>query len=223
MLGFPKSTEFNKRLPKQKLYENLTITPALKKSFVDDIRMVYWRNKLAASTMNLAVGQTVIEIEVFEIRLNTQTVNEAILRQIDREIPYHILFLLEYGGRYQAWIGYKEATLGSSVFKVSRYYHTDWMAEDELSLKVEGLNLDAVYESFVRQLAGDELEQAEGMQETLQESVQRSEQKAKLQKQIETLQAKIRKEKQLNKQMEMNAQMKKLRNEVGSINESKKS
>lgn len=88
------------------------------------------------------------------------------------------------------------------------------MAEDELSLKVEGLNLDAVYESFVRQLAGDELEQAEGMQETLQESVQRSEQKAKLQKQIETLQAKIRKEKQLNKQMEMNAQLKKLRNEL---------
>lgn len=31
MLGLPKSTEFNKRLPKQKFYENLTITPALKK------------------------------------------------------------------------------------------------------------------------------------------------------------------------------------------------
>ena len=33
-----------------------------------------------------------------------------------------------------------------------------------------------------------------------------------LQKQIEALQAKIRKEKQLNKQMEMNAELKKLRN-----------
>lgn len=54
MLGLPKSTEFNKRLPKQKFYENLTITPALKKSFTDDIRMIYWRNKIAASTMNLA-------------------------------------------------------------------------------------------------------------------------------------------------------------------------
>ncbi|MFR8221365.1 MAG: DUF4391 domain-containing protein [Blautia faecis] len=56
------------------------------------------------------------------------------------------------------------------------------------------------------------LEQTEGVQETLREAVQRSEQKAKLQKQIETLQAKIRKEKQLNKQMEMNAELKKLRN-----------
>ena len=162
--------------------------------------------------MNLAAGQTVTEIEVFEIKWNTQTVNEAILRQIDREIPYHILFLMEYGGKYQAWIGYKEATAGNNAFKVERYYHTDWLAEDELSLKVEGLNLDAVYESFVRQLAGAVLEQTEGVQETLQEAVQRSEQKAKLQKQIEALQAKIRKEKQLNKQMEMNAELKKLRN-----------
>ena len=89
MLGLPKSTEFNKRLPKQKFYENLTITPALKKSFTDDIRMIYWRNKIAASTMNLAAGQTVTEIEVFEIQLTTQMVNEAMLRQIDREIPYH--------------------------------------------------------------------------------------------------------------------------------------
>lgn len=212
MLGLPKSTEFNKRLPKQKFYENLTITPALKKSFADDIRMIYWRNKIAVSTMNLASGQTVTEIEVFEIQLTTQTVNEAILWQIDREIPYHILFLLECGGKYQAWIGYKEATAGNNAFKVERYYHTDWLAEDELPLKAEGLSLDAVYENFVRQLAGTELEQAEGVQETLQEAVQRSEQKAKLQKQIESLKTKIQKEKQLNKQMEMNVELKKLKN-----------
>ena len=199
MLGLPKSTEFNKRLPKQKFYENLTITPALKKSFTDDIRMIYWRNKIAASTMNLAAGQTVTEIEVFEIQLTTQMVNEAMLRQIDREIPYHILFLLEYGG------------------KVERYYHTDWMEEDELPLKAEGLSLDAVYENFVRQLAGAALEQVEDGQETLQKSVQRSEQRAKLQKQIESLQAKIRKEKQLNKQMEMNAELKKLKKFLSKI------
>lgn len=29
MLGLPKNTEFNKRIPKQKFYENLTIMPAL--------------------------------------------------------------------------------------------------------------------------------------------------------------------------------------------------
>ena len=41
MLGLPQSTEFNKRIPKQKFYEHITVSPALKKSFVDQIRMIY--------------------------------------------------------------------------------------------------------------------------------------------------------------------------------------
>lgn len=31
MLGLPKTTEFNKRIPKQKFYDNLAVTPALKR------------------------------------------------------------------------------------------------------------------------------------------------------------------------------------------------
>lgn len=53
MLGFPVSTEFNKRIPKQKFYENLDVSPTLRRVFVDQIRIVYWRNKLAASTLNI--------------------------------------------------------------------------------------------------------------------------------------------------------------------------
>lgn len=52
MLGFPASTEFGKRIPKQKFYENLDVSPALHRMFVDQIKLVYWRNKLAASTLN---------------------------------------------------------------------------------------------------------------------------------------------------------------------------
>ena len=48
MLELPRSTEFNKRIPKQKFYVNLQITPALKKSFVDQIKVIHWKNKIAA-------------------------------------------------------------------------------------------------------------------------------------------------------------------------------
>lgn len=77
MLGFPVSTEFNKRIPKQKFYENLDVSPALHRIFVDQIKLVYWRNKLAASTLNIAAGETVTEIEVFEVRLNDSQLDEA--------------------------------------------------------------------------------------------------------------------------------------------------
>ena len=69
MLDFPKSTEFNKRIPKQKFYEKIDVSPALKRVFVEQIKIIYWRNKLAASTMNVAAGDTVSEIEIIEIRL----------------------------------------------------------------------------------------------------------------------------------------------------------
>lgn len=216
MIGLPKTTEFNKRIPKQKFYENMDISPALKKIFVEQVRIIYWKNKIAASTTNLAAGTTVNEIEVFEIKLKGSLLDEGVLRQIDKEIPYHILFLLEYDGKYQAWTAYKEASAGNTAFKVNQYYHTDWMAEDELPLKLEGLSVDAVYENFVRQIAGDKLK-TEVVGESLKESVARDERKQALQKQIATLLAKIRKEKQLNKQMQMNTELKKLKKELEAM------
>ena len=210
MLGFPVSTEFNKRIPKQKFYDNLDVSPTLRRVFVDQIRLVYWRNKLAASTLNIAAGEVVSEVEVFEVRLNEPKLDEAVLKQIDKEIPYHILFILTCDGKAQAWIGYKEAAAsGSSAFKVNRYYHTDWMPEDELQLRIDGLNMDTVYESLVRQIAGDKLQAESG--ESLKESVQRDEKKKQLEKQIAALESKMRREKQLNRRMEMNAEMKKLK------------
>lgn len=210
MLGLPKSTEFNRRIPKQKFYENLTVSLALKRIFVEQIRVIWWRNKIASATMNLATGEAVAEIEVFEICLSAPQLDEDVLRQIDKEIPYHILFLLEYEGKYQAWTAYKEAAgSGTNAFKVDSYYHTDWMEESALPLKLDGLNTDRVYENFVRQIAGETLTSGAG--ETLKESVERDKRRQELQKQITALQVKVRRERQLNKQVQLNTELKKLK------------
>ena len=201
MLGLPVSTEFNKRIPKQKFYENIAVTTAMKKAFVEQIKIIYWRNKIAATTLNLAAGEQVTEIEVFEMRLSAPELDESVLRQIDREIPYHILFLLEYEGKYRAVIGYKEAATGKTAFKVDRYYSTDWLDEDDLPVHLDGLSLDAVYENFVRQIAGEVLADKNGT--TLKESVEQQKQREQIEKQIATLEAKIRKEKQPKKKFEL--------------------
>jgi len=183
----------------------------MKRIFVDQIRNIYWRNKIAETTINLAAGDTVKEVEVFEVKLSSAPLDESVLRQIDKEIPYHILFILEHDGKYQAWTAYKEkAQSGNNAFKVGTYYHTEWLNESELPIKIDGLNIDKVYENFVRQIAGDILP-TEMTDETLAESVARDERRKELTKQIENLQAKMRKEKQLNKQVELNAEIKKLK------------
>lgn len=105
---------------------------------------------------------------------------------------------------------------GKAAFKVNNYYHTDWVTKDNLLLEIQGLNMDDAYENYVRQIAGNKLQSKEAG-ESLKISVERDEQKQILQKRIEVLKNKIRKEKQLNKQMEMNTEIKKLKRKLEEL------
>lgn len=215
MFGLPQSTEFNRRIPKQKFYENLNVSPSLKRIFVEQVKNIYWRNKIASSTTNLAAGTNVMELEVFEVRLNSPVLDDSLLRQIDQEIPYHILFILEYQEKYQAWIGYKEATTSSSSdsFKVTKYYHTEWLEEDRMVLKLEGLNMDVVYENYVRKIAGEKITSISD-EESLKYSIIREETKNKLQKQIKQLEKKAYSERQPRKKYDLVQRIKKLQKEL---------
>ena len=216
MFGFPGGTEYNKKIPKQKFYENINISPSLKKCFVEQINAIYWRNKIAPDTINLAKGENVTEIEVFEIQLEGRILDESVLRQIDKEVPYYIVYVLESDGKYQVWTAYKEATQsGNNAFKVDTYYHTDWLTEKEIPLKIDGLNTDKVYENFVRQIAGENLKGASD--ETLKESVEKDNKRKVLEKQVESLQKKIAKEKQFNIQINLNTELKKLKKELEEL------
>ena len=103
-------------------------------------------------------------------------------------------------------------SIAAACFSMYAYNELKTQLEgvDELPLKLEGLNVDAVYENFVYQIAGDSLQA--GDNESLQDVVERDEKIKHLKKQIEVLQGKIRKEKQLNVQMKVNKELKLLKN-----------
>lgn len=222
MLGLPRTTEYGKRIPKQKFYDNLSISQELKRVFVEQIATVYWSNKVSADTLNVEAGNIVKEIEVFTIRLNQGNLDTRVLQQIDKQIPYHILFVLEYKDKVQAWIGYKEPNLaGTNSFKVNSYYNTEWTSPADLTLQIAGLSMDAVYDGFVRQVAGKRLDckssDIEGTTESLKEAVERDMRRRQLVKQIAVLESKIAKEKQFNKQVELNRELKNIREELNGI------
>jgi hypothetical protein len=209
VLNLPKSTEFNKKIPKQKFYDKIEISPEVKRALVEQIKEIRWVNKLSPDTLNLQPGTRVTELEVFLIHLKEQELDERVLRQIDRELPYHLLFLLEYEGQYKAVIGYKEAAeAGTAAFKVNRYYATEWGSQAELRLELRGLDIDAVYEGYVRQIAGAALIGTQGSD--LRESVENAAQQEKLERQLAALDAKIRKEKQPKKKFELVQERKRL-------------
>ena len=210
---FPKSTEFNKRIPKTKFYEHIELGRKIKDSFVQDIDSIIWANKIAPSTVNIAAGEKVTEIQVFRIILKQSDFNKDVLKTIDEQIPYHILFIVCYRDKEQAWIGYKEQSGSESrAFKVDSYYHTAWQKPEELKLAIEGLNMDAVYESFVKQISASTAPIQWDDDLSAKENTAKIEERKKLQKQIEKLERQLKKETQPRKKFELYQKIKELKN-----------
>ena len=78
MVNFPASTIVDRRVPKQSFYDNISISPGLKRAFVDQISLIIWRNKLAESTLAISAGKDIREIQVFELQLRQKQKLESI-------------------------------------------------------------------------------------------------------------------------------------------------
>ena len=202
MLGLPRSTQVNRRVAKEKLYQNATLAPQTREMIKDQIDSVFWRNKLADSTMAISAGETVAEIQIFEIQLRQRELDKRVLPAIAKAIPYKILFFLVFGDEAQAWI---EAA--------GMFYNTEWQPLGGLTLKFEGLNLDAVYENLARQISGGRL----GTDGDIEEAVDRDKKRQKLERDIAALEKKLLREKQFNKQVELNGELKRLKNELEEL------
>ena len=205
MLGFPKETEFNRVVPKNKFYEKADISTSLKASFVDDIEKIIWTNKLSPDRLNIGAGSHIEEIEVFNILLKNKKFNTKILEAIDKAIPYYILFVMEYKDKQQIWLGYKEKTKENKVI-VSRYFNTDWLKTT--NLEIQGNKIDNIYANFLNQVSGGMIDFEDGKDVKVQ--VDRTIEIAKLEQEIAKLTKKMFAEKQFNRQIEIKKEIKKL-------------
>ena len=202
MLGLPRSTQVNRRVAKEKLYQNAALAPQTREMIKDQLDSVFWRNKLADSTMAISAGETVAEIQIFEIQLRQRELDKRVLPAIAKAIPYKILFILVFGDEAQVWI---EAS--------GTFYNTDWQPLGGFMLRFDGLNLDAVYENLARQISGGRL----GTDGDIEEAVDRDKQRQRLERDIVALEKKLLREKQFNKQVELNGELKRLKKELEEL------
>jgi hypothetical protein len=80
---------------------------------------------------------------------------------------------------------------------------------EALTLRLEGLTIDALYDNFIRQIAGERL--AGRADEGIGEAVSRDEQRRKLARDIAILEKKVKAEKQFNRQVELYGELRKLK------------
>jgi hypothetical protein len=172
---------------------------SVREAIKNQIEAIIWRNKLAPETINIAAGNTIEELNVFEIVLRQYSLDKRVLPAIVRAIPYTILFVLTFENMSQA------------ALEVSgTFYNTDWELNDEMNMVFDGLNMDMLYESLARQISGGRLVSDEGMPV----AVERDKQRQRLEREIALLEKRLQREKQLNRQLEMNRELKRLRTEM---------
>lgn len=203
LLQYPDTTLFGKTVPKKMFYDQLDVNAKMKQRFVNDVEEIIWLYKLSPNTLNVRAGEKVGEIEIMLCPLKDVECPVDVFKFISQKIPHHIVFILQFGNSYRLLIQYDKDTFVSP-----------WCPIDELSLKIEGQTLDRIYDGFVGQLTGIGNRDSE----SLQEIIRLKKEIKKLSDKIEALQRQIRKEPQLNRQIEMNSEARAMKQQLKELN-----
>lgn len=202
MYGLPQRTEINKPLHKTKVFEKFDLTASQRDSFDADISRIFITHVVAESTIpTIKAGNEIADFYIIEVSLKRREYTPKNIELLAKFIPRKILFVLHFEEKAQFAIHH------------TKLICSEWQQRDTLNVPLAGLNLDAVWENIVATIGSITVQEGN----TLTEQIKNDEQKTKLQKLIQLLQQKLNKEKQYNKQIEINAEIKRLKKQLNDI------
>lgn len=212
LLAYPKQAEFNRVLPKSKIYEHGKPSRAVRDGFVAQINQIVWQYKLAPETINLQARPGVPEIEIFSIDLKTADLNIEVLRCIDKAIPLPIFYNVSFDGRTKIVAAYKRPNdADASRWVVGDYFESQWLpANGERSALPVALDMAGLYEQMLRRL----MPFSARPNETIKDQVERLAQLRSKQTEYTKLEARLLKEKQFNRKVEINAQLRSIKTDI---------
>ncbi len=218
MFAYPKQAEFNRAVPKTKIYAHARPSKRVKELFVAQVGEILWKYKLSPETINLPPRNGINEIQVFEIVLRTPQLDPAVLQTIDKAISFPLVFQLTHAGQVRFAVSYKRPSeVDASKWVIEASFQTEPQSLDAKRPPLPvALDLAGLYEQIVRRHIPLSPRSGEG----LADQVARYNALAAKQKARQQLQARLAQEKQFNRKVELNAQLRDLTAELGSLQHS---
>ena len=201
MLNLPKSTEVSKQLPKKAIFANANLTTAEKDAFDENIKKLTITNEINANSVHIEAGDEVNGFFVLSVTLKRRDYDKKVIEQLLKLVKQRLLLVLQY-----------EDVAQLAVYH-NKLFATDWQPIENLEVQLKGLNLSQVWQNIVLQISSFKLEQGR----TLNEQLAVENERAKLRKQFETLNKKIRNEKQPPKVFEMVKLLRDLERKLGEL------
>lgn len=215
LFNFPAQARVARVVPKSKIYEHGPANSALRDKFVSQVEQITWAYKLAPETINLPARGGVAEIQVFDIVQKAPALDEDVLRTIDRAIPSPIIFQLHHEQRTRMVAAFKRPSeADASKWVIDGYFAGDWLPVDTARQPLPvALDLYGLYEQLLRSLLPNPARPGE----SLPEQLQRLNRLRSLQKEHAKLEARLHKEKQFNRKVVLNAQLRNIQNEITDL------
>ena len=214
LLNFPSTTIVNKPVPKNAFYGR-SGDSSLREFLTREFEGIVWLYKLAPATLNVEDGEYVHEIDVFYCRMKENEYSIKPFCAMDELLPRHTLFVIEYGGKFDLLMHHKEMALvkGTQQWRCGVSELKQDIQLNENLLRIQGQSMDAVYNGLLSQVSGLSISAEIGYKE----QVELREQIENLQKQVVTLQKRIKAEKQFNRRIELNTEVRQHRKEIALL------
>ena len=217
ILNFPQVTIVDKNVPKNAFYKRADAAHSawMKQFLTDEFENITWLYKLHPSTLNVEDGEKVHEIDVFVCTMKHDHYSINPFCGLDDLLPRHTMFIVRYGESTDLLMQHKVMTIVAGEEKWTRG-KTELQRNVDLghiSFSIEGQSMDKVYGNLLGQVSGLETRS----EEDYKAAVELRRKIESTQKQILSLQKQIRSEKQFNLQMEMNAEARQLKKELGQL------
>ena len=218
LFDYPTKARFGRKIPKSKLYENASANTKLKDKFVNQIEKIVWQYKLAPNTLNLDATNKVPEIQVFDIFLKTKEVDQTLLEVIDKAIPLPIIFQIHKGNKVKIKAAYKRPSeSANNKWVIESYFESEWLDKDVVKQPMpQALDLGKLYEQLLKSLMPVDVISSKTTQ-TIDQQVDKINNINSLQKELDKLNSKYKKEKQHNRQFEINKQIKLKQKELNHL------
>jgi len=218
LFEYPKNAEFGRIVAKSKIFERVKPNRQLQEAFASQVKKIVWRYKLSPKTINLAETDKLKEIEIFELPLKTEKFDTKILQCIDKAIGHPIIFHLTHADHIKVVATYKrpsEADANKWVVD-NEYFETDWLPEKSVRQNLPVvLNLSGLYETILRELIPLDSRK----DESLDAHIERMGQVLAKRREYGKLETPMSKEKQYNRKVEMNAELRVLGDEIEDLNQ----
>lgn len=231
---YPSTAKVDKIIPKNKLYQRGSANHRIERLFVEQVESIRWAYKLSPHTINLNDSETIKEIQIFSIVSRVERLDTEVLQFIDKLIPSPIIFEIVFEDKIKVIANYKrQSQADSQKFVLGKYYATDWQDLTQREDLPIVFGIADLYEYFIERLllATNEaspnvvlipnietnLSKTTRKIDSIEEKIAHAEKVALLTKQINELQKRIYKEKQFNRQVEMNLQLQMLQKQLNEL------